>query len=87
MGIENIFPSRILKFGRYFERVEKNFNYCTRDSGHLHACALAPMAYFFSKNTFFGTTHGDKPTSQNGISLRSLSLIMAPAKCPITFTR
>ena len=34
----------------------------------------------FSKNRFFGTTHGDKPTSQNGISLRSPSLIMAPAK-------
>ena len=32
----------------------------------------------FSKNRFFGTTHGDKPTSQNGISLRSPSLIMAP---------
>ena len=32
----------------------------------------------FSKNRFLGTTHGDKPTSQNGISLRSPSLIMAP---------
>ena len=32
----------------------------------------------FSKNRFFGTTHGDKPTSQNDISLRSPSLIMAP---------
>ena len=36
------------------------------------------MAEFFSKNRFFGTTHEDKPTSQNGISLRSPSLIMAP---------
>ena len=35
------------------------------------------MAQFFSKNRFFATTH-DKPTSQNGISLQSPSLIMAP---------
>ena len=73
MSTEEIFPGRILKFGRHFERVEKN-------SGCLHACAHARMAQFFSKNRFFDTKHGDKPTSQNGISLRSPSLIMAPGK-------
>ena len=80
MGTEEIFLGRVLKFGRHFERVEKNFNFSTRDSGRLHACAHARMAQFFSKNRFFSTTHGDKPTSQNGISLRSRSLIMAPGK-------
>ena len=80
MGTEEIFPGRILKFGRHFERVEKNFNFFTRDPGRLHACAHARMAQFFSKIRFFGTTHGDKPTSQNGISLQSPSLIMAPDK-------
>ena len=29
---------------------------------------------------FFGTTHGAKPVSENGISLRSPSLIMAPGE-------
>ena len=77
MGTEEIFPGRILKFGRHFERVEKNFNFSTHDPGHLHACAHARMAKFF-KNSFFGTTHGDKPSSQNSISLQSPSLIMAP---------
>ena len=80
MGTEKIFPGRILKFGRHFERIEKNFNFSTRDPGRLHACAYARMAQFFSKNIFLGTTNGDKPTSQNGISLRSPSLIMAPGK-------
>ena len=77
MGTDDIFPGRILKFGRHFERVNKNFNFSTRDPGHLHASAHARMVQFFSKNRFFGTTHGDKPTSQNGISLRSPSLIVA----------
>ena len=80
VGTEEIFPGRILKFGPHFERVEKNFNFSTRDPGRLHACTHARMAQFFSKNRFFGTTHGDKSTSQNGISLRSPSLIMAPGK-------
>ena len=53
MGIEEIFPGRILKFGRRFEQVEKNFNFSTRDPGRLHACAHARMAQFFSKNRFF----------------------------------
>ena len=79
MGTEEIFPGRILNFGRHFERVEKkNFNFSTRDPGRLHVCAHARMAQFFSKNRFFGTTHGEKQTSQDGISLRSPSLIMAP---------
>ena len=51
-----------------------------RDPDHLHALASRAYGAIFSKNRFFGTTHGDKPTSQNGISLRSPSLIMAPAK-------
>ena len=80
MGTEEIFPGRILKFGRHFERVEKKFNFSTRDPGRLHACAHARMVQFFLKINFFGTTHRDKPTSQNGISLRSPSLIMAPGK-------
>ena len=75
VGTENIFPSKILKFGRRFERVEKNFNFSTRDPGHLLACAHACMVQAFLKINFFGATHG---TSQNGISLRSPSLIMAP---------
>ena len=78
MGTEDIFSGRILKLERHFERVGKNFNFSTRDPGHLHACAHARMAQFFSKNSVLGTTHGDKPTSQNGISSRSPSLIMAP---------
>ena len=41
----------------------------------MHARAYGAI---FSKYRFFGTTHGDKPTSQNGILLRSPSLIMAP---------
>ena len=65
-------------FGRHFERVEKNFNFSTRDPDHLHACGSRVYGAIFSKNRFFGTTHGDKPVSQNGISLRSPSLIMAP---------
>ena len=73
VGTEEIFHGRILKFGRYFERVEKVYN-----PGHLHVFAHARMGQFFFKNRFFGTTHGNKPTSQNGISLRSPSLIMAP---------
>ena len=80
MSTEEIFPGRILKFGRHFERIEKNFHFSARDPGCLHACAHARMAQFFSKIRFFDTTHGDKPTSQNGISLRSPSLIMAPGK-------
>ena len=58
---------------------EKIFNFSTRDPDHLHALASRAYGAIFSKNRFFGTTHGDKPTSQNGISLRSPSLIMAPA--------
>ena len=81
MGTEEIFPGRILKFGRHFKWVEKNFNFSTRDPVRLHTCAHARMVQFFSKNRFFGTTHGDKPTSQNGISLSSPSLVMAPGKC------
>ena len=80
MGTEEIFPGRILKFGRRFEQVEKNFNFSTRDPGRLHACAHACMAHFFLKIDFFGTIHGERPTSQIGISLRSPSLIMAPSK-------
>ena len=80
MSTEEIFSGRILKFGRHFERVEKNFHFSARDPGCLHACAHARMTQFFSKNRFFDTTHGDKLKSQNGISLRSPSLIMAPDK-------
>ena len=58
--------------------MEKIFNFSTRDSDHLHACASRVYGAILSKNRFFGTTHGDKPVSQNGISLRSPSLIMAP---------
>ena len=57
MGTEEIFAGRILKFGRHFERVEKNFNSSTRDPGRLHACAHARMAQFFSKNRFFLVQH------------------------------
>ena len=59
---------------------EKIFNFSTRDPDHLHALASRAYGAIFSKNRFFGTTHGDKPPSPNGISLRSPSLIMAPAK-------
>ena len=59
---------------------EKIFNFSTRDPDHLHALASHAYGAIFSKNRFFGTTHGDKPTSQNGISLRSPSLIMAPGQ-------
>ena len=59
---------------------EKIFNFSTRDPDHLHALASRVYGAIFSKNRFFGTTHGDKPTSQNGISLRSPSLIMAPGR-------
>ena len=41
----------------------------------MHARAYGAI---FFENRYFGTTHGEKPTSQNGISLRSPSLIMAP---------
>ena len=81
MGTEEIFPGRILKFGRHFERVEKKFNFSTRDPGHLHACVHARIAQLFLKKKkprFFGTTHGDKPTSQNGISLLSPILKYVP---------
>ena len=71
--------------GRHFERVEKNFNFSTRDPDHLHACGSRVYGAIFSKNRFFGTTHGDKPVSQNGISLRSPSLIMAPGDNQILF--
>ena len=78
MGTEDIFHGRILKFGRHFELVEKKIQFLharywpfTRE----HARAYGAI---FSKNRFFGTIHEDKPTSQNGISLRSPSLIMAP---------
>ena len=80
MGTEEIFPGRILKFGRRFEQVEK-----------ISISPLAILAVytrartrewrnFFLKIDFFGTVHGDRPTSQIGISLRSPSLIMAPGK-------
>ena len=78
MGTEEIFPGRILKFGHHFEGVEKNFYFSTRDPGYLHACTRVYGA-IFSRKRFFGKTRGDTPTSQNAISLRSPSLIMAPA--------
>ena len=70
MGTEEIFPGRILKFGRHFERIEKNFNFSTRDPGRLHACAHARMAQFFSKNRFFehmGTSPLVKMASRYGL--------------------
>ena len=70
MSTEETFPGRILKFGRHFEQIEKNFHFSARNPGCLHACAHVRMAQFFSKNRFFDTTHGDKPTSQNGILLQ-----------------
>ena len=66
---------------------EKIFNFSTRDPDHLHALASRAYGAIFSKNRFFGTTHRDKPTSQNGISLRSPSLIMAPAKTNVHSTQ
>ena len=76
-------PMRSLPWENYknwtpFCSGEKIFNFSTRDPDHLHALASRAYGAIFSKNRFFGTTHGDKPTSQNGISLRSPSLIMAP---------
>ena len=61
MGTERIFPGRIFKFGRHFERVEKKLNFSMRDTGHLNACAHARMAHFFLKIDFFVTAHEDKP--------------------------
>ena len=80
MGTEEIFPGRILKFGRPFERVEKN-SISPRAilAVYTRACTRV-RCNFLLKLDFFGTTHGDRPTSQNGISLRSSSLIMAPGK-------
>ena len=78
MGTEEIFPGRILKIGRHFERVEKKFQFLHARSWPLTRVCARAYGAIFSKNRFFGTTHGDKPTSQNGISLRSPSLIMAP---------
>ena len=60
-------------FGRHFERVES-----WRDPGQLNACGHTRMAQFFLKIDLFGTTHGDKPTSQNDISSRCPPLIMVP---------
>ena len=57
MGTEDLFHGRIFKFGRHFERVEKKFNFSTRDRGHLHACAHARMAHFFSKKKEFLVQH------------------------------
>ena len=73
MGTEEIFPGRLLKFGCSFERVEKI-------SISPRAILAVNTRNFFLKIDFFGTTHEDRPTSQNGISLRSPSLIMAPGK-------
>ena len=76
MGIDEI--SSLAKIGRHFVRVKK-FSISPRAILTIYTRERrARMAQFFSKNRFFGTTHGDKPTSQNGISLRSPSLIMAP---------
>ena len=61
MGTEEIFPGRILKFGRHFERVEKNFNFSTRDPGRLHACPHARMAQFFLKIDFLVQHMGTSP--------------------------
>ena len=61
MGTEDIFPDKNLKFGRHFEQVEKNFNFSTRDAGHLHACALARMAQFFLKIDFLVQRMGTNP--------------------------
>ena len=62
MGTEDIFPGRILKFGRHFEWVDKkNFNFSTRDPGHLHACAHARMAQFVLKIDFLVQHIGKSP--------------------------
>ena len=37
MGPEDIFPGRILKFVRHFERVEEKVQFLHADPGHLHA--------------------------------------------------
>ena len=61
MGTEEIFPGRILKFGRHLKRVENNFNFSTRDHGHLHACAHTRMAHFFLKIDFLLQHMGTSP--------------------------
>ena len=55
---EEIFPGRTLKFGRRFERVEKNFNFSTRNPGHLHACTHECMAQFVLRIDFWYNTWG-----------------------------
>ena len=81
MGTEEIFPGRIVKFGRRFEQVEKKIQFLhARSWPFTRVRARAYGAIFFLKIDFFGTIHGDRPTSQIGISLRSPSLIMAPGK-------
>ena len=61
IGTEEIFPGRILKFGRHFERVEKKLNLSTRDPGHLHACTHARMAQFFLRIHFLVQHMGTSP--------------------------
>ena len=63
-GTEEIFPCRILEFGRHFERVEKLFNFSTRDPEHLHAYAHSCMAhfcFFFLKIDFLVQHMGKSP--------------------------
>ena len=78
MGTEQIFPSRILKFGRHFERGGKKNSISPRAILAIYTSGRTHVWHNFFLNRFFGTTHGGKPTSQNGISLGSPSLIMAP---------
>ena len=73
MSTEDIFPGRILKIGRHFERVKRNFIFSTRIPGHLHACAHAHarMANFFLKIDFLvqhmGTSLQVKIASRYGL--------------------
>ena len=61
VGNEDIFPGRILKFGRHFERVEEKVQFLHADPGHLHACAHVRMADIFLKIDFWVQHIGTSP--------------------------
>ena len=77
MGTEKIFPGRVLKFGRHFER-RKKFQFLHARSWPFTRVRVALLAQFFLKIDFWYNTWGKAHKSKWHLRFRSPSLIVAP---------